>query len=97
MKPQGLMLLGTSILVILLFVGSFVLLSKRRSLSSWLQLIGSAAFIIVVLTHFVEALDLVRWMRWGLEESPGHYLDLGGAVVGLFLFPIGYLAHALAR
>jgi hypothetical protein len=26
-------------------------------------------------------------MRWGLEHSIGHYLDLSGAVLGLTLFP----------
>lgn len=30
-----------------------------------------------------------------LEHSVGHYLDLWGAVLGLTLFPIGYLLHAL--
>jgi len=34
-------------------------------------------------------------MRWGLEDSPGHYLDLVSAILGLTLFPAGYLAHAL--
>jgi hypothetical protein len=28
---------------------------------------------------------------WGLENSPGHYLDLASAVVALILFPVGYL------
>jgi hypothetical protein len=37
------------------------------------------------------------WMHWGAEESAGHYVDLGSALPGLTLFPIGYLAHALAR
>jgi len=34
-------------------------------------------------------------MRWGEEQSAGHYIDLGSAVVALTLFPIGYLFHAL--
>jgi len=33
----------------------------------------------------------------GSEHSVGHYLDLGGAVLGLTLFPIGYLLHALTN
>ena len=31
----------------------------------------------------------------GLEHSAGHYLDLWSAVLGLTLFPVGYLFHAL--
>jgi hypothetical protein len=52
--------------------------------------------VIVALAHVFEALHLFPWMHWGLEASPGHYLDLSGAVLGLTLFPIGYLLHALA-
>ena len=34
-------------------------------------------------------------MDWGQEHSIGHYLDFWSAVLGLSLFPIGYLLHAL--
>lgn len=97
MSSHALALFGIAIPACLLFVGSVVLLSRKRSLASWLQLIGSASLMMVVLTHFAEAFDVMSWMRWGLEDSAGHYLDLGSAVLGLTLFPIGYLAHALAR
>ncbi len=53
--------------------------------------------MMVVLTHIAEAFELMPGMHWGLEASAGHYLDLGSAVLGLTLFPIGYLAHAFAR
>jgi hypothetical protein len=36
-------------------------------------------------------------MHWGLEHSLGHYLDFWSAVLGLTLFPIGYLLHALTK
>jgi hypothetical protein len=36
-------------------------------------------------------------MRWGEKQSLGHNLDLACAVLGLTMFPIGYLLHALAR
>jgi len=97
MSSHALTLSGIAIPVILLFAGSTILLSKRRSIASWLQLIGSTGMMAVVLTHFSEAFGLIPWMGWGLEDSAGHYLDLGSAVVGFSLFPIGYLAHALAR
>ncbi len=51
----------------------------------------------LALTHVSEALHLFPWMHWGLEDSFGHYLDLSSAVLGLTLFPTGYLLDALAR
>jgi len=80
----------------LLFSGSVVLLYKRKTVWSFLQLIGAGCLVIVALTHVSEALDLLLWMHWGLENSVGHYLDLSSAVLGLTLFPTGYLLHALA-
>jgi hypothetical protein len=97
MSSNALALLGIALPVSVLFAGSVVLFSKRRSLASSLQLIGSVGLVMVVLTHVAEAFQLMPWMRWGLEASAGHYLDLGSAVLGLTLFPIGYLAHAFAR
>ena len=46
---------------------------------------------MVVLTHVAETLHVFPWMHWGVEQSVGHYLDLGSAVLGLTLFPLGYL------
>jgi succinate dehydrogenase/fumarate reductase cytochrome b subunit len=80
-----------------LFVGSAILFRKTRTLGSMLQVLGAACLVIVVLTHFCEALHLLPWMRWGDEHSVGHYLDLGSAVLGLTLFPVGYLSHALSE
>jgi hypothetical protein len=97
MNTNALALHGIALPVSVLFVGSVVIFLKRRSLASSLQLIGSAGLVVVVQTHFAEVFELMPWMRWGLEASAGHYLDLGSAVLGLTLFPIGYLAHAFAR
>ncbi len=52
---------------------------------------------MVVLAHLCEALHLFPGMQWGSGHSAGHYLDLGSAVLGLILFPIGYLLHALTK
>jgi hypothetical protein len=35
-------------------------------------------------------------MGWGIKDSAGQYVDLSSAVLGLTLFPIGYLLHALS-
>jgi hypothetical protein len=51
--------------------------------------------MVVGLCHVCEALRLFPWMHWGLKHSVGHYLDFWSCVLGLMLFPIGYLFHAL--
>jgi hypothetical protein len=79
----------------MLFCGSAVLFLRARTLPFLLQLLGTGGLIIVVLTHISEALGLFPWMRWGLEDSIGHYLDFGSAVLGLTAFPSGYLISAL--
>jgi hypothetical protein len=79
----------------MLFAGSVVLFFRGKSLCSFLELLGSGCLVVVVLTHVSEALHLFPWMDWGLEHSIGHYLDFFSAVLGLTLFPIGYMLHAL--
>jgi hypothetical protein len=81
----------------ILFVGSVLLFLRGRTLGSFLQLLGAGCLVMVVLTHLCEALHLFPWMQWGSENSVGHHLDLWGAVLGLTLFPIGYLLHALTK
>jgi len=80
-----------------LFSGSVALFVRRRTAYSFLQLLGAGCLVVVVLTHVFEALHLFPWMHWGQEHSVGHYLDLSTAVLGLTLFPIGYLLHALTK
>ena len=81
--------------IFMLFVGSGILFLRGKTLGPFLQLVGSACLVIVVLTHFCEALHLFPWMNWGDEHSAGHYIDFGSAILGLALFPTGYLLHAL--
>lgn len=81
----------------MLLVGSASMFFRGKALPSFLQLLGASGLVIVALTHVCEALHLIPWMKWGLENSAGHYVDLAGAVVGITLFPIGYLAYALAK
>jgi len=79
------------------FFGSMVLFLREKSVGSFLQILGAGCLVAVVLAHICEALHLFPWMRWGAEHSIGHYLDLWSAVLGLTLFPIGYLLHALTK
>jgi hypothetical protein len=83
--------------ITVLFLGSGILFHKEKTLGSILQLVGAVCLVIVVLTHFCEALHLFPWMHWGDQHSVGHYLDLGSAVLGLTLFPTGYLVQALSK
>jgi hypothetical protein len=80
----------------MLLSGAVVLFRQRRSASLLLQVVGAGCLLIVILTHVAEAVHLFPWMGWGLESSVGHYLDLSSAVLGLALFPLGYLMHAIA-
>ncbi len=82
--------------VTLLSYGSVVLFLRARTVYAFLQLIGAACLVLVVLTHVCESLHLFPWMHWGIGNSIGHYADLCSAVLGLTLFPIGYLLHALS-
>ena len=81
----------------MLFSGSIILFSRGKSVGSFLQAFGAGCLVVVILTHVCEALHLFPWMKWGLEDSVGHYLDFGSAVLGLSMFPLGYLLHALTK
>jgi len=80
-----------------LLSGSAVLFLRGKSLSCFLQLVGAACLVVVVLAHVSEGLQLFPWMHWGAKHSVGHYLDFVSAVFGLTLFPAGYLLHALTN
>ncbi len=80
-----------------LLAGSIIMFLRAKTAPSLLQLVGAGALVLVILTHVFEALDLFAWMHWGDQHSIGHYLDLGGAVAALTLFPLGYLLHVLTN
>jgi hypothetical protein len=81
----------------MLFVGSVVLFLRERTPGSFLQPLGAGFLVMVVLIHLCEGLHMFPAMDWGAKHSVGHYLDLWSAVLGLTLFPVGYLLHALKR
>jgi hypothetical protein len=85
-------LLGIAMLIGVLFAGSVVLFSRRKTASALLQLLGSGFLVLAVISHVSETFHLFPWMHWGR-----HYLDLGSAALGLILFPLGYLGQAVAR
>ena len=79
----------------LLVCGSVVLLRTTQSMWVSFQLLGSMFLGVVISAHICEALGIFPWMRWGSEGSIGHYLDLGSALLGFTLFPLGYCLYAL--
>lgn len=81
--------------VCILFAGALILFIRARTGVTTLQLVGASGLVVVVLTHVCEALHFLAWMQWGREGSVGHYLDLSFAIIGLTLFPLGFLLHAL--
>jgi hypothetical protein len=97
MNPTLLVGLIVSALASVLFAGCIVLLSGGQTVWLFLQLVGAGCLVVVGLCHVCEALHLLPWMRWGLKGSVGHYLDFWSAAVGLTLFPVRYLFHAITN
>jgi hypothetical protein len=89
--------LAISAPVIALFTGALTLFCRERNFHALLQLAGSVFLVVVVLTHIAQALQLFSSMGWGEKHSVGHYVDLWSAVLGLTLFPAGYLLQAFAK
>ena len=56
---------------------------RRRTLGSVLQLIGIPCLVIVALAHVFESFEILPSMGWGQPQSPGHYIDLVAAVLGV--------------
>jgi hypothetical protein len=79
----------------MLCAGSAITWMKERTFPSALQLVGAGCLVMVILAHVCEALGLLPWMGWGNPHSPGHYLDLASAFVGLTLLPLGYVLRML--
>ena len=54
-------------------------------MSRLLAIIGGGFLVVVVLTHVAERWHFFSAMGWGLPHSPGHYLDLVSAILGVAL------------
>jgi hypothetical protein len=83
--------------VSVLFLVAAIMFLRERTLSLFLQLLGAAGLLSVVITHVCEALELLPSMHWGEPHSVGHYVDLVSAVLGLTLLPLGFLLHIVAK
>jgi hypothetical protein len=61
------------------------------TIGRWLLVFGFGCLVVVVLTHIAEEFKLFPVMGWGLPDSPGHYLDLISAVLGIVLLIAGII------
>jgi hypothetical protein len=84
-------------LVSVILIVLTTMFARQRKVSLLVQLVGAGCLTVVALTHVCEALHLFPWMHWGEEHSIGHYLDLASAILGLTLFPLGYLLRGLTK
>ena len=84
-------------LILALFSWSVVSFIRKKTMFPFLQVLGAGCLIVVVLTHIFEALHLFPFMQWGSPHSVGHYLDLTSAILGLTLFPLGFLVQMLTK
>lgn len=80
-----------------LFAYSVFAFKRSTIIPSVLRLIGAGGFVIVVLAHICEAMNVFPGMGWGLEHSLGHYVDLTSAVLGTILFPAGILLNRFSK
>ena len=71
----------------------------KHRVTTWrfLQLLGAAFLVMVVLTHVAEVFQIFPTMGWGLPNSAGHYLDLASAILGCTLLPLGFIGSAYTR
>ena len=81
--------------VSMLLFGSLLLFFKSKTAPSFLQLLGAVCFLVVVFIRIFEAFRVFPYMNWGRDNSIGHYVDFWSAVLGLVLFPVGYLLRSL--
>jgi hypothetical protein len=90
-------LLGIGIPTCILFSGAVVVFIKLKTACSLLQLLGAGCLMVVVLAHVSETLHLLASMHWGEPGSIGHYVNFWSVVLGLTMFPAGYLCDALTK
>jgi hypothetical protein len=62
-----------------------------------LAILGITFLFVVVLTHVAERWHFFPEMGWGLPDSPGHYLDLASAILGVALLLIALIWRQLSN
>lgn len=63
----------------------------------FLAILGLAFLIVVVLTHVAERWQFFPSMGWGLPNSPGHYLDLASAILGVALLVAAMVCRQISK
>jgi hypothetical protein len=65
--------------------------TRKSKAGRCLLLLGFVCLTIMVFTHVAETLRLFSGMGWGLQNSPGHYVDFASAVLGCALLIAGMI------
>ena len=97
MNPGLLKVLLALAPILLLLLATAALYVRTKAAAALVQALGAACLLVVVLTHGAEGLHLLPTLNWGDEHSAGHYLDLSSAILGLTLFPMGFLLRVRAK
>jgi hypothetical protein len=74
---------------------SIVVFARRQTMLSAVRLLGAECLAVVVVTHVCEALHLFPAMRWGEQDSVGHYLDLSSIWLGVSLLTVTTIVHVV--
>lgn len=79
-------------LVLMAVAGTFAARGflRTHAAPSFLELVGAFGWALLGVTHVCEGLRVLPWMHWGIEGSPGHYLNLASLALGLLL-PVGFV------
>jgi hypothetical protein len=84
-----------SVLASVVFSASVVSFSGGKTVCSFLHLLGAGCLLAVGLCHVCEGLHLFPRMHWGFQGSLGHYLDFYSCLLGVTLFPAGFIGRRL--
>ena len=90
-----LILIGISVCIV--FGASIASYAEEKTVMALTQLVGATFLLVVIFAHVSEAFGFNPSLGWGQPNTPGHYIDLVSAIVGVILFPIGYLGRRYSR
>lgn len=76
-----------------LLAWSLAAFGRSRARALRLQIAGACCLLVVVVAHVFEARQMFGFMGWGERHSPGHYLDLSAAILGLTLIAAAGVTH----
>ena len=86
-----------SIPILIAFGASAIAFARERTPVALVQLAGAVCLLVVMFAHISEAFGLLPSMGWGQPNTPGHYIDLASAAIGVILLTVGYFSRRFLR